>query len=198
MSRCQDKSEAILKAAEKIIRERRYHEITLEDIASKARVGKGTIYRYFADKDDLFFQLANRGHEELCEVIEESARSEEKVPFEKKLEAMCERIGEFLQRRHALLRVMREHEGRMRAYCRSKREVFEERRRRLRSAVGKVLALGIPTGKIRDDIPLESLAQFLLSLLWARQVSLAHSCEAQPPLSMVIDLFLHGAGGKQG
>ena len=53
-----DKRIAIMRAAERLFHNRRFHEVTLEEVAEAAQVGKGTIYRYFADKDDLFFQVA--------------------------------------------------------------------------------------------------------------------------------------------
>ena len=44
-----------MRAAEKLFTSRRYHEISLDAVVQEARVGKGTIYRYFQSKDDLFF-----------------------------------------------------------------------------------------------------------------------------------------------
>ena len=38
-------------------------------VKSEAKVGKGTIYLYFENKDDLFFQTATWGFEELCELL---------------------------------------------------------------------------------------------------------------------------------
>lgn len=57
----QDKKEwtkkAILTAAEKVFLERGYVNTTIDKIATKARVSKGTIYLYFSSKDDLFMSL---------------------------------------------------------------------------------------------------------------------------------------------
>ncbi|MBR7146019.1 MAG: TetR/AcrR family transcriptional regulator [Lentisphaeria bacterium] len=47
----------ILKALEELLPGRRFHEITLEEVAKAAQVGKGTIYLYFKDKDALFAEL---------------------------------------------------------------------------------------------------------------------------------------------
>jgi len=43
---------------EKLFTSRRFHKITVDDVAQAAQVGKGTIYRYFQNKDDLFSQTA--------------------------------------------------------------------------------------------------------------------------------------------
>ena len=49
-----DKRILILKALEDILPGKRFHEITLEEVAKAAGVGKGTIYLYFKDKFDAF------------------------------------------------------------------------------------------------------------------------------------------------
>ena len=36
-----------------------YKSVSMDQIAQKANVAKGTVYLYFKDKDDLFFQLVN-------------------------------------------------------------------------------------------------------------------------------------------
>ena len=47
----------ILNALEGLLPGRRFHEITLDEVAKAAQVGKGTIYLYFKDKDALFAEL---------------------------------------------------------------------------------------------------------------------------------------------
>ena len=53
----ENKRVLILEALEKLLPGRRFHEITLEEVAKAAQVGKGTIYLYFRDKDALFAEL---------------------------------------------------------------------------------------------------------------------------------------------
>ncbi len=53
----ENKREQILSALERLLPGRRFHEITLEEVAREAQVGKGTIYLYFHDKDALFAEL---------------------------------------------------------------------------------------------------------------------------------------------
>ncbi|MBE6380354.1 MAG: TetR/AcrR family transcriptional regulator [Lentisphaerae bacterium] len=51
------KYEQILDALERLLPGKRFHEITLDEVAREARVGKGTIYLYFKDKDALFAEM---------------------------------------------------------------------------------------------------------------------------------------------
>lgn len=51
------KREQILTALNNLLPGKRFHEITLDEVARAAQVGKGTIYLYFHDKDALFYEL---------------------------------------------------------------------------------------------------------------------------------------------
>jgi len=56
----ESKRQQILRTAEKLFTSRKFDEVTTDDIMNAAGVGKGTIYRYFRNKDDLFFHVATR------------------------------------------------------------------------------------------------------------------------------------------
>lgn len=192
----EDKRESILKAAEEIVQNRRFHEVTLDEVAQAARVSKGTIYNYFEDKEDLFFQLATHGHDQLCEAVRDCASSPTPRTFEERLVMICARISEFFQSRHALMRVMGDHEARIRALHHKHRQVFRQHRGRLRSAVAKVVSVGIPDGQIRTDVPLEVLAEFLLGLMATRGRAF-HDQEQPPSIELLVDFFLRGARGER-
>ena len=53
-------AEKILDAAAGLFASQRFHEARMEDIAAAAEVGKGTIYRYFKDKEELYVALLER------------------------------------------------------------------------------------------------------------------------------------------
>ena len=60
----------ILEALEKITQHKRYDEVKVDDIASAAGVGKGTVYRYFSSKEHLYFELSRYGLESLHSRVE--------------------------------------------------------------------------------------------------------------------------------
>jgi AcrR family transcriptional regulator len=51
------KRQDILKAARVVFAEKGLHAATLDEIAEKAEFAKGTLYTYFANKDDLFVSM---------------------------------------------------------------------------------------------------------------------------------------------
>lgn len=187
-----DKRQQIMLAAEKLFTTRRFHEITMEDVAHKAGVGKGTIYRYFRNKDDLFFETATAGFEELCELLRRKVP--ETSPFEEQLLGACEQISAFFERRRPLFRMMQAEENRM-YWCRgSLRERWMKRRMKLVSAVEAIVRKGVVVGEIRDDIPAEILTQFLMGMLRTRGRDMADAPGGSPSHGLVVELFCRGAG----
>lgn len=61
------KEETILKAATKVFAGKDFFLVTMEDVAKEAGVGKGTLYRYYKNKEDLYFNVINKGLEALFE-----------------------------------------------------------------------------------------------------------------------------------
>jgi len=98
------KRQQILRAAEKLFTSRRFDEVTTDDMMRVAGVGKGTIYRYFKNKDDLFFQVAISGFDKLCELLDKKVPKE--ASFKEKLVSVCQHISSYLTARRQLLRVM--------------------------------------------------------------------------------------------
>src|SRR5947208_8037163 len=74
----------ILDTAAQLFAKRHYHEVRMDDIAVQAGVSKGTLYRYFEDKEDLYLALTVHGMKRLLEEsqhrIDDAAEPEEKLP----------------------------------------------------------------------------------------------------------------------
>jgi AcrR family transcriptional regulator len=185
----QNKRDLIMMAAERLFANRRFHEITLDEVARAAGVGKGTIYLYFAGKDDLFFQVATSGYTQLCAIVERGVGAG--VSFQAGLLPVCREISAFFQRRRQLLRMMQTEDGRMARQHGAMHERWLAHRRQLISALGTMFAAGVREGAIRADVAPEALAALLLSMLRAR----ARELEAPDlvALETLVELFLFGA-----
>ncbi len=59
------RGQLILDSAAQLFAKRHYHEVRMDDIAAQAGVAKGTLYRYFADKEDLYLALTVDGMQRL-------------------------------------------------------------------------------------------------------------------------------------
>ncbi|MET4638871.1 TetR/AcrR family transcriptional regulator [Mycetocola sp. 2940] len=69
-----DKFDRIREAAECLLRERSFDEVTMKDVALKARVGQATLFRYLSVKDDLLLLVV--GHK-MDDVVAELERQRE-------------------------------------------------------------------------------------------------------------------------
>jgi len=65
-----DKKELILDAAVKIFSEKGFHNAKVEEIASTAGIGKGTVYEYFRSKKELFQEIFLSFMEKNMQLIE--------------------------------------------------------------------------------------------------------------------------------
>lgn len=89
-----NKKEKILLSSLKILSEKGFENTKLEDIARDAGVGKGTLYLYFKDKDDLYISsityLMHKWAEDAGKIIEQEkdALSKLEIYIERTLESI--------------------------------------------------------------------------------------------------------------
>ena len=184
-----DKKQRIMKAAEQLFHTRRFHETTLDEIAKAADVGKGTIYLYFTDKEDLIFQAAVEGFDAMCLQLRESAAQGE--AFRERLLHTCENISIFFRARRPLFRIiLSEGDRDMENGSGGMQRRWRERRKGMCDAVAAILSQGMAAGEIRTDVPTGILAEYLLGMLRTRSWELEDWPEAQRSLAGVVDLFL--------
>lgn len=186
-----DRRQQIMAAAEKLFASKRIHETTLDDVVKAAGVGKGTVYRYFESKDDLYFQTAVSGFEALGELLERTVKPE--APFDEQIMVVCREVSGFFKRRRPLFRMMQSEAMRVRWQDESIRARWRSARRRLLAAVTEVVARGVEEGKVRDDIPAGTLAHFLLGMLRARNGDTRAMPAGQRGHALLVDLFCNGA-----
>lgn len=190
----QDKKQQIMQAAEKLFTTRRFHEITTDDVAEAAGVGKGTIYRYFQDKDDLFFQTATSGLDELCELLERNVPGN--AGFYEQILSACSQITSFFEKRRQLYSMMLSEEGRLSLGKGLLHDRWMERRKKLLAALSMIIDRGIDEGELRSDLPAEIQANFLLGMLRTRARDLATAPREFQRYEVVVDMFRNGAGNK--
>ncbi|MEB1806714.1 MAG: TetR/AcrR family transcriptional regulator [Bacillaceae bacterium] len=85
------KKEEILRSAAEVLNEKGYHGATMEDIATKLLMTKGSMYYYFKNKEDLYFQCHRMMIDKSNEKIEDIINSE-KSPLEKLRSAIISHI----------------------------------------------------------------------------------------------------------
>jgi AcrR family transcriptional regulator len=105
-----DKKQAILDAAAGVFSGTRFHEALIDEVAAAAGVGKGTIYRYFPTKDDLYFAAVLHSFDELSSALAVTL-AREKSP-RRRLERIAREVLSFSRNRPDLYVLLQRDERR--------------------------------------------------------------------------------------
>src|ERR1700693_5895074 len=95
------KKEEILEAASRVFAEQEFHEVLIDDVAARAGVGKGTVYRYFRTKEELYFETTLQPFDDLSATIAEAV-AEETSPTRRLERIVRESLRFSWERRHLL------------------------------------------------------------------------------------------------
>ena len=179
-------AEKILEAATRLFGAQPFHEVRMEDVAAEAQVGKGTLYRYFNDKEELYLALLVRASELFIQRIEEMTHSDNppRARLEKTVAAI---IDEFDNQPHLLDLIQRAevlHEAGVEF-------PWQKTRERLPKLIKELLAEGEKHGAFaaRD----QDLS--VLLLLGGVRSVIRFGEKPRPPnlAKRIVDIFLHGA-----
>lgn len=83
----------ILQAAEEVFSQHGYEKATLDEIIALADVGKGTVYKYFGNKEHLFYKLVADKNAPFLEKLHQAVNSVDS--FEDKLKKYFEVMVHF-------------------------------------------------------------------------------------------------------
>jgi len=81
----EERRQSILRAAREVFFENGFHRATVDDVAERAQVSKGTIYLYFESKETILALLLLEGLNELVEKLEQAYAPAESLPAEERL-----------------------------------------------------------------------------------------------------------------
>src|SRR6266853_4363757 len=71
----QEREVLILQVAEEVLMEKGYYETSIEEIAARVGIAKGTVYLHFPSKEDLVIAIFERDMQKLVELVETKAAS---------------------------------------------------------------------------------------------------------------------------
>ncbi|HHY47301.1 MAG TPA: TetR/AcrR family transcriptional regulator [Firmicutes bacterium] len=187
--RDEDKRSLILDAAQRVFSKKGFHRATVEEVAEVAGVGKGTVYLYFASKNELFVALIEDRMRAIKAFFEEKLR--EKASSTSKLKELIAMHFQLYSRYRDFLAVMFGEVG----------HLGQELDRRTRDARLEIITLiehvideGIKRGEFREIVPrlatyaLEGMTNFL-AFHWLVREGRPLSKE---DIEQVVELYLRG------
>ena len=156
----QKKRDTITATAARMFATRPYHEVRLDDIAAAARIGKGTLYVYFDNKEDLYFSLIYDGFARLVDRLREQLDSPDSGgPALPALRALHRIVGELVRFafQHPHLFELIRTVGRVKGQSESD---WQRKREELQGLIEDTIRRGTRTGELSDPHP-ELTAIFL-------------------------------------
>ncbi|GFN32296.1 TetR/AcrR family transcriptional regulator [Paenibacillus xylaniclasticus] len=95
--------EEVLKSATKLFKEQGFLSTTIQDIAEDCGIAKGSVYKYFPSKEDLFSEVFDQCHNEYFDQVNELKRYHELSPEEQFLQQIILRFRYFMEYKHILV-----------------------------------------------------------------------------------------------
>ncbi|MFH0939780.1 MAG: TetR/AcrR family transcriptional regulator [Planctomycetota bacterium] len=185
----------ILKTAARLFGRRSFHEVRMEDVALSVGIAKGSIYRFYRTKEQLYADVCLESVGKLTRTLRTIART--RASARSRLTTMVKGVAEhFSGQRDFFQIIQREWSG----ACMSKRAAFLAQRAEAVALFAGVLREGQAEGSFRHVKP-KATADMLLGMI---RSSVRFGDPRQSPKQMtrlILNVFLYGllkhSTGKQ-
>jgi len=183
--------EAILKCASAVFAERPYHEVLTDDLSARLGIGKGTLYRYFGSKEEIYFATIVAGLEGMHEAISEVLQRD--VPLDETITALARTVlGYFWERRDFFV-LLHRHEPKLDP---GERAEWERRRQEYVDSVGRVISRQLERHAVSGIDP-RLAAEMLFGMVRAVCMYRKESDTVEDLARQVAEVFLHGVNGAR-
>ncbi|GAC1378291.1 MAG: hypothetical protein NVSMB33_02130 [Ktedonobacteraceae bacterium] len=162
----QEREALILQAAEEVLTEKGYYETSMDEIAARVGIAKGTVYLHFASKEDLVVALFQRDMQKFLHVVEATIALDQTARA--KLEAILHFLyGGFFSKRIQLLYSIHNSADLRRLFVKNNGcmgEMWEQ----LSAHITSLLDEGKAAGEFDTTLPTLIMLSAFLSLLSPR------------------------------
>jgi AcrR family transcriptional regulator len=163
----------IMAAAADLFAAHPFHKVLLSEVAEAAGVGKGTLYVYFKNKEDLYLSVLYSGFAELVERMQRRLDKNQFSPMEN-LEAAIREMVQFAYQNPHMFELMRT--GPLPSLIDSAQ--WDSKRNELRTLIESIIRSGIADGEISDPHP-DYTARFIPSMVRSALIEGAQNIDAR-------------------
>jgi AcrR family transcriptional regulator len=186
---CERRCEQILEMAAKLFAKHGYAATDTQLLAEQLGVGKGTIYRYFPSKEEVFLAAADRGMRMVCERVDASIEGIED-PLRRIAVAIRAYLAFFSEHPEFVELLMQE---RAQFKDRKKPTFFVHREARVEQWRGHYRRL-IAEGRVRD-MPVERITDVMSDLVYGTMFTNYFTGQRKPfeaQAQDILDVVFHG------
>jgi AcrR family transcriptional regulator len=174
--------EILLAAAAEVYAERGV-EASLEEVARRAGVGIGTLYRHFPTRDELNEAVYRREVERLCGGVQELI---DENPADVALAIWMRRFAGYVATKKGMAQALKSVLG-------ADNELFSYSRRRINEAIDALVANAVAKQAIRDDVDAEDLLRAMSGICLATDTT-----DGTDRTERLVDLLVDGMRYRAG
>jgi len=150
--------DAILAAAQAEFAIQGYAATKMVDVARRAGLSVGALYRYFENKEAIFFSMMERG---AADVLARMEKASEAADPAERLAGLISVNLRFIEENRSMFLVFHQLRDSDRAHCQMLAAESDSVRGRIFAMFRRALADGVAAGTFRADIPLDDQLAFL-------------------------------------
>lgn len=162
----------------------RGEDASLEDVAKRAGVGIGTLYRHFPTRDALVEAAYRREVEVLCERADELLAT---LPPDEALEAWMQRFVSYVAAKRGMASALK-------SMMSTGSTLFEECRAQMNAAAARLLAAAAAAGAVRSDVDANDLVRAMSGICLATDQE-GWADQSRRLVALLLDGLRYGAGG---
>ncbi len=160
----QEREQLILQVAEDVFIEKGYFETSMDEIASRVGIGKGTVYLHFPGKEDLVVAIFARDAQQFLQAIDEAVSTEPTLSARAKLESILYFMyNGFYSKRSQLLSSIY-HSADLRRFFMEKKGSLRDLWDHLAEHIRMILEEGKAAGDFDKNIPTSVMLSAFFSL----------------------------------
>jgi len=177
----------ILHSAMELFGEKGFEDVPIDAVAARAGVGKGSVYRQFGSKEQLYAASVIEGFIQLRNRIETALSQTAAIP--QRIEAIVHHTMAYFWTRRQFFILLRDPSKLPRA-----QELrYRKEREQLSAMLREVLREGARGGLIRNDLDFDLMAEALLGMIRGIQRYKPEHILLEEAVATVVATFLHGS-----
>jgi TetR/AcrR family transcriptional regulator len=185
--------ERVLESAEKLFAEKGFERASIDEIAARARVGKGSVYRLFASKEELYIATVIQGYSDLSAAVAEKMLRAHSLSGS--LTTFVREIVSYFSNRLDFFEMLRSTNKLPRTY----RERYHDEREKLVRIAGQIIEEGARRGLLRTDLRPELLVESLFGMIRGVQRARGNgfSIADEEVVRTITSVFLEGCSSRR-
>ena len=140
------RKEEIIKVAAHLFSNKSFHDVTMDEIADKVGVAKGTLYLYFSSKEKLYFEILEETFDSIESLLEKEVAKSDSAP--EKLRKVLKIIIRFYRQNMDVLKIFSRDETHL---IQEHHELTERWRERRLDLYKKIIEKGIKEGSFKTN-----------------------------------------------